>query len=367
MKSWLLIFLLLAAVVSTEAQTTNDILSLLIQNNSVTQEQADSLRAEAAIAEQTNLSKIKSFGVNAGKKIQLAGYTQVRYQLLEEANKNDAFDIRRARLDVKGNISSYWSYRVQFDLAGSPKLLDAYTELKLNDYLNFTIGQAKVPFSLENLTSSNKLELIDRSQVVEAMAARGKDVAGNHNGRDIGIQLGGTVLKINERTIIDYRLGVFNGSGINATDKNETKDIAARLVIHPVEGLDIGGAWYDGMMNIGDTVNYERNRIGFDLNYNWKNLAVRSEYIQGKDTKERKGYYFQAGYYFFEKKLQLIAKFDAYDTDKSKEDNASTWYVIGINYNFNANTRIQASYTIKEEEGAGVDNNFASFQFQIGF
>jgi long-subunit fatty acid transport protein len=62
-----------------------------------------------------------------------------------------------------------------------------------------------------------------------------------------------------------------------------------------------------------------------------------------------------------------VAKYDIYDPDQSKEDNASTWYVLGVNYNFNANTRIQASYTIKEEEGTGVDNNYASLQFQIGF
>jgi len=44
--------LLLSADVSLQAQTTNDLLNLLIQNHTITREQADSLRAEAAIAEQ---------------------------------------------------------------------------------------------------------------------------------------------------------------------------------------------------------------------------------------------------------------------------------------------------------------------------
>ena len=39
--------------------------------------------------------------------------------------------------------------------------------------------------------------MIDRSQVVEALVARGKDVIGNQNGRDIGIQIGGGILKKN--------------------------------------------------------------------------------------------------------------------------------------------------------------------------
>lgn len=371
-------------VFTAKSQSTDDVLNLLVQKNVVSQKDADSIRAEAAIASQANLVKVKAFPINAGKKITIAGYTQIRYQALEETGKIDGFDIRRARLDVKGSISPYWGYRVQFDLAGTPKLIDAYAELKLNDYFNFTIGQAKIPFSLENLTSSNKLELIDRSQAVEALVARGKDVGGNQNGRDIGIQLVGTILKLKDRPVVDYRLGIYNGSGINIVDNNEKKDYAARLIVHPVAGLDISGALYNGSRFVPEVKevktngvvttphaaakSVDRNRYGFDLNYDLKNLAIRGEYIHGTDDKtDREGYYLQAGYYFLERKLQLLAKYDFYDANKSKADDASTWYVVGANYNFNTNVRLQANYTFKQEEGTSIDNNYASIQFQIGF
>jgi phosphate-selective porin len=379
MKKLILVIAIWGALVfESKAQSTDDVLNLLIQRNVVSQKDADSIRAEAAIAAQTNLAKVKSFPVNAGKKITLAGYTQVRYQALEEAGKIDGFDIRRARLDVKGVISPYWSYRVQFDLAGTPKLIDAYAELKINDFFNFTIGQAKIPFSLENLASSNKLELIDRSQAVEALTARGKDVIGNHNGRDIGVQLGGTILKLKDRPVVDYRLGVYNGSGINTADNNEKKDIAARLITHPITGLDISAGLYNGSRYIAEVKNgnvvttpahnADRDRLGLDLNYDRNNLAIRAEYIHGKDdATKREGYYVQGGYYFLQKKLQLLAKYDFYDADKSKADNASTWVVLGANLNFNANTRLQVNYTFKQEEGTSINNNYASIQFQVGF
>lgn len=365
-------------VFTAKSQSTDDILNLLVQKNLVSQKDADSIRAEAAIAAQANLAKVKSFPVNAGKKIQLSGYTQMRYQVLDEVGKVDGFDIRRARLDVKGNISPYWSYRVQFDLAGTPKLIDAYAELKLNDYLNFTIGQAKIPFSLENLTSSNKLELIDRSQVVEALVARGKDVGGNQNGRDIGIQLDGTILKLKDRPVLDYRVGIYNGSGINMLDNNEKKDYAARVILHPIAGLDISGSLYNGTrfvpeVKTGTVVttpskNIARDRLGFDLNYDWKNLAIRAEYIKGADDlSDRDGYYLQGGYYFLQKKLEVLAKYDFFDADKSKVNNASTWYVVAANYNFTPNIRLQANYTFKKEEGTSINNNYAAVQFQIGF
>ncbi len=375
---FLLVLIWAGSFLESEAQSTDDVLNLLIQRNVVSQRDADSLRAEAAIAAQTNLSKVKSFPVNAGRKIFLAGYTQVRYQAMEEAGKVDGFDIRRARLDVKGTISPYWSYRVQFDLAGTPKLIDAYTELKINDYFNFTVGQAKIPFSLENLTSSNKLEMIDRSQAVEALTARGKDVIGNHNGRDIGVQMGGIILKLKDKSLIDYRLGINNGTGINTTDTNEKKDFAARLITHPITGLDISAGLYNGSRYIAEvktgTVvttparNADRDRLGLDLNYDWNNLAIRAEYIHGKDDAiKREGYYVQGGYYFFQKKLELLAKYDFYDGDKSKVDDASTWIVLGANLNFNVNTRLQINYTFKQEEGTSINNNYASLQFQISF
>ncbi|HET6558683.1 MAG TPA: porin, partial [Prolixibacteraceae bacterium] len=347
MKKRLLTILTLGVfVLNVYAQSTDEILNILVQKKVIAPKEADSLRAEAAIAAQASLSKVKAFPVNASKKISLSGYSQVRYQALEEASKMDGFDIRRARLDVKGNISPYWGYRVQFDLAGTPKLIDAFVELKLNDYINFTVGQAKVPFSQENMLSSTQLTLIDRSQVVEALTARGKDVIGNQNGRDIGVQMGGTLLILKDRPVVDYRLGLFNGSGINTVDNNENKDYAARLILHPLAGLDISGAYYDGSRLVPEvrsgnvvtspatTVN--RDRYGIDLSYDLKNFSLRSEYIHGTDDQvAREGYYVMGGYSFFQKKLQLVAKYDFYDTNKAIADNASEWVVIGTNYAFN--------------------------------
>jgi phosphate-selective porin OprO and OprP len=190
MKSALILFLLLQCIFAL-GQSSNDILNVLIANKTITQQQADSLRADAAIKQQETDSKKKSFPLTASRLFQLQGYTQVRYQQLQESGKNSGFDIRRARLDVKGSINPVFGYRLLADFAGSPKLIDAYTEIKLADYFIIMAGQFKIPFSYENLVPDRELEVIDRSQVVEALVARSKDILGNTNGRDIGIQAGG--------------------------------------------------------------------------------------------------------------------------------------------------------------------------------
>jgi len=371
----LLILTIALYTLKVTAQSTNDILNVLIANQTISQEQADSLRAEAAIKQQDAEAKKTSFLAAAARSIQFAGYTQVRYQFFEEESKKDGFDIRRARFDVKGNFTPYFAYRLQADFAGSPKLLDAYAEIRINEYFNITVGQFKIPFSLENLTSSNKFELIDRSQSVEAFAARGKDVIGNQNGRDIGLQLGGTLIKHKSQALVEYRIGVFNGTGINVTDTaNEAKDIVSRLIINPFKGLSFGASYYSGWGKaIKPTSEFEgesqaRNRVGVEASYTTTRLSFKAEYLAGEDGKtDKAGWYALAGYYFIPKKLQAVVKYDTFDPNTSTDNNISTNYVFGLNFNFNNWSRIQAFYTLHKEQGASVDNNYFSVQYQIGF
>lgn len=379
MKKYALIMILFI-VRASYSQTTNDILNVLVQRKLVTQEEADSLRADAALKQQESDAKRKSFQVTAGKNISLAGYTQIRYQNLEETGKKSGFDIRRARLDVKGNISPYVGYRLQTDFAGTStgafaKLLDAYAEVKLTDYFNLTIGQQKVALSYENQVSDNKSESVDRSQVVEALVARSKDVIGNQNGRDIGIQANGSLFNTGERFLLDYQVGVFNGAGINAAaDNNLSKDVAARLLIHPIQGLDLGGSYYDGVGNYlvisTDKANRNkgRTRWGTELSYEKKRFSLHSEYLEGKDNVVNKnGYYMQAAFYIIPQQFQIIGKYDSYDPNNDKSDDASIVYTLGVNYLFNANTKLQVAYNIRKEQGTEISNNFATVQFQVGF
>lgn len=356
-------------LLNTYCQTSDEILSLLVRNNLITQAEADSLK----LAE--NKKPKKSFLVESARQMQLSGYSQIRYQVFQESSRKDGFDVRRARLDLRGNVSPRFNYRLQADLAGSLKILDAYAEIKIAHFLSITIGQFRIPFSLENLTPVNKLEVIDFSQAVDALAARGRDVIGNHNGRDIGIQAGGTLLKNEAGPVLEYRLGIFNGSGVNIADTaNSAKDFSGRLILTPIKGFSLGLSYYDGW---GKAIkpaaefagrSQERDRYGFDASYTSKLLSLKAEYIHGKDGNfERAGWYAMAGYYIIPSKLQAVIKYDTYDPETGTDDNNSTWYSGGVNLNFNSWSRIQAFYTIRQEEGTTVDNNYFVIQYQIGF
>jgi hypothetical protein len=199
---------------------------------------------------------------------------------------------------------------------------------------------------------------------------------GDNNGRDIGISISGNLLTLANRDLIEYRIGVFNGSGINKADLNEAKDVIGRLLIHPLQGLDIGGSFYTGWTPDSATLNNKttpeflglRQRFGAEVNYTWKFLNLKGEYLTGKDGKiEKSGYYGQISAYVLPKKLQLAGRYDVYDKDLNKDDNVSTLITLGANYFVNSNVLLQAAYTLKQEQGPSVDNNYATVQLQVSF
>ena len=371
--SWLAAGLLLTGL-AYAADKTEALLDLLVEKGIVTKDEAAGLRADLAVKEQDEKSQKKEFNITAGKLIKLSGYTQVRYR--NGGDINDTFDIRRARLSIYGDITERFDYKTQVEFGGtsSPFLLDAAIGYKLAPYLKLTAGQFKIPFSRENLISSSKLETINRSQVVEALVARGKDVIGNQNGRDIGVQASGSFLPIQDNYLFDYAVGVFNGNGINRLDNNEQKDIIGRLVAHPIKDLSVGGSFYTGRATLNTTParpeqKQDRDRIGAELAYTHDPISLKWEYISGDDgTTNKDGWYAQAGYFIIPKKLQGVFKFDTYNPDTKVKKDGTNVYTAGINYYFNKWAFAQVNYELKDEkQEREIPNNTLTGQLTLQF
>jgi phosphate-selective porin OprO/OprP len=369
-RTVLLLSILFSALAS-KAQQNEDLLNLLIKKNVLTQQEADSIRADQAIKEQAKKDKANQHNITIGTRaLQISGLVQTEYQGFQQSGVNNAFSLHRARLDVKGDINDNWNYEVYTEFAGTTKLLDAYTTYKIADYLKFTAGQFKIPFSLENLISDSQLDFIDRSQVVNALAGRSTDVIGNQNGRDIGIQIGGSFAKIEDHYLFDYTLGLFNGAGYDVTtDNNSHKDIIGRLTVHPIKNLDVSGNFYNGQGNYGTPAkNQKRNRTGFDARYVIGGLAVQAEYDKGTDgIIKRDGWFGQATYFVLPKRLQLAAKYDTYDPNQALTNVRTTYYTGGVNYYFNSWARFTVDYVDRREKVTQIKNNIIESQLQLTF
>ncbi|WP_428331204.1 porin [Mucilaginibacter sp.] len=366
-----LLLSILFTTITSQAQQNEDLLNILIKKNVLSQQEADSIRADQAIKEQAKKDKANQHNITIGTRaLQISGLVQTEYQGFQQSGFNNSFSLHRARLDVKGDINDNWNYEVYTEFAGTTKLLDAYTTYKIADYLKFTAGQFKVPFSLESLISDSQLDFIDRSQVVNALAGRSADVIGNQNGRDIGIQIGGSFAKLNEHYLFDYTFGVFNGAGYDVTaDNNSRKDIVGRLTVHPIKNLDISGNFYNGVGFYGTPAkNQKRNRGGFDARYVIGGLAIQAEYDKGTDGAiKRDGWFGQATYFVIPKRLQLAAKYDTYDPNKIVKTDRTNYYTGGVNYYFNNWARITLDYIDRREEITQVKNNIIETQLQLTF
>src|ERR1700722_2259225 len=296
---------------TAKAQTSDDILNMLTKKGTISQQEADSIRRESAARQRQSEAVADSFPPRLGRSLSLSGYTQVVYQNFEHpvvGKITDGFTIKRARLDFQGHFSSQFDYRILVDFVGqsgangtaptggqliSPFLVEGFIVYKPFTWLNVKAGQMIVEFGPENTTQDRNLDLIERSQVVNALLARKGDAAnglvdsiGNQNGRDIGIQLNGSLFRVEGRHLIDYYLQLLNGAGINTLDNNQSKDVDARLILHPLRILSLGGSYYDGFDRFTGTPTKDqlRTRWGLEADLEWSNLSIKSEYIHGQES-----------------------------------------------------------------------------------
>jgi phosphate-selective porin len=290
----------------------------------------------------------------------LSGFTQFQYAHWDQGV--DTFLIRRARLILAGDIFKNLCYKLQVDVGKSPILLEAMLDWSFSSYFSLRIGQFKVPFSQENLTSSSDLDTINRSQAEEKLCP-GRDIGSQ--GRDIGAMVFG------KQSILEYQLGVFNGSGINRADLNDQKDIGGRVTLHPIESLSVGAAFYDGHSRPDSespaVVRENGHRTGLEISYVQSALSIKGEYILAKDDQVSKsGWYLQGGYFFMPKELQGIIRFDSYDKNKDSVRDRSDRLTLGLNWFFAEKTKLQINYERYKLE-SGSSNWALLAQFQAGF
>lgn len=113
------------------------------------------------------------------------------------------FQVRNARVSIEGEVTKTVSYKAEIDLSdeGQIKMLDAYTRLKPVRGLNFTIGQMRVPFTIDAHRSPHQQYFANRSFIAKQVG----------NVRDVGATLG---YSFNVGIPITLEAGMFNGSGL---------------------------------------------------------------------------------------------------------------------------------------------------------
>jgi phosphate-selective porin len=296
--------------------------------------------------------------VTASRPFKLTGYTQVLSTT--QSVGLDGLAIRRARFSLTGDILKNVKIKVQVDLLKNPVLLDAQIDWTLDKAAVVRVGQFKIPFSLESTTSSADLDSIDRSQVVNKIAP-GWDIGAS--GRDIGLVLAG------QASVFEYAVGTFNGAGLNKADTNDHKDLSARLLVRPVDGLAFGGSYYEGLYSTAAAApRTVRRRIGGEAAWVTKDFSFKAEYIRATDAAaERDGGYVQAAAFVVPGKCQVLLKYDAYDKDRAAAGDRVGAYTAGLNWFLAERSKLQVNYLVFRGEAGLTLNRLLEIQLQLGF
>jgi phosphate-selective porin OprO/OprP len=139
----------------------------------------------------------------------------------------DTFDIRRGRLGVKYKFAKHYSGEIVFNTVGAVDVLDvAYIDIGWFEKAKIRAGQFKMPMSLEQLTSSNNIDFIERSVLDNYVSAKER-----------GVQVFGE-----PATGLTYAVALSNGNaaasavtGPEGDVRVDNKDVLGRFTINFAE------------------------------------------------------------------------------------------------------------------------------------
>lgn len=270
--------LLMSLGVNAMADSTDDIVNALISKGVLTEEEGALLmrgrtgEKEAAEAKKKTAVSAKfkdglSFESGDGSfKAAINGRVHADYRFFDYndsdsntaptagnsignvTNVTDTFDVRRARLGFKVKYNEFYEGEVVADLTGGGASLDVgYLNVAWWKPVQFRFGQFKMPMGLEQLTSSNNIDFIERSFVDALVPAK-----------EIGVMVHGTPF-----TGVTYALAASNGNAKNPeTDiREDGKDIVGRVTANFAEimgnkdmVLHAGVAYSQGDLPSGNAV-----------------------------------------------------------------------------------------------------------------
>jgi phosphate-selective porin len=281
-----------------------------------------------------------------------------------------AFSIPRLRLYVAGSVYKPWmKYKIEIELASlttnatnninNGRLTDAYFEFAKTQYATVRIGQYKVPFGLQQLTSDTRQELVERS-IADAKFAPARDIGVMVSGLFLGNKLG-------------YQAAAFNGGGQNNPQDDRSFMYAARLVYDPlgeyklIEGavdnpeknvLHFGlaartGEAMKGTATAGVFQNVDNeSALGVEFAWKFRRFFAMAEYYKQTDEQanptvgpdvDANGFHVQFGVFVQPKRQEIALRYAEIEPDESVDDAKQTEARIVYGYFWKGhNMKVQA-------------------------
>ena len=294
--------------------------------------------------------------------------------------------------------------------ADSQLLREAYIDIRpvlsWTPYLDIIrIGQYRIPFGIENDTSSGLIDFISRGYFSSGAVGGGSVSTGIDflQERDIYIDI-----KSKPHEFIELDAVVMNGNFIDYTriDNNSQKDFLGRIRIKPRKDLFVSFSAITGTSeNINTALNGrgkgKYDRLGYDFRYtpDWlPGLHLQGEWITGHDAPNqanvgatsfttngigvmRRTWYVYAKYRLdnlgveWLKGWEPLVRYEEFDPSTTVGKDMFTRTTVGANYYFaeilpKVQTKLQLNYEFRHHQGVDATNDAAGknavlLQFQV--
>lgn len=298
-----------------------------------------------------------------------------------------SFRIRRAKTEFSGWVwRKELTYELQLSWAGAEA--GASTTQPLEDFIltwdasrkktfQIAVGQFKVPFGRQELTSSNRLQFVDRDLLTFEFT----------RGRDIGVQLQGHVA----RGRLEYRAGIFNGNPASRLgNDNDKYQYDARVVFQPwgdvrySEGdfeskdkplLAIGAELENNdLRGVTNATDFNTTILGADVVFKFRGLSLFGEYFDRRRRPEEgtafdsNGYHVQAGYFLKRDVVEVAARYASFDPTSLLPGNDHSERGLALNYYVNKhNLKLQGDFRILHDEARSRETRELRLQTQVRF
>lgn len=163
---------------------------------------------------------------------QIHGILRGKYEYQPEMEAG-RFEVRNARLAVSGKMALKSEYKLEVDLCDESaiKMKDAWVRVAPWQTLRLTIGQQRMPFSIDAHRNPSAQYFANRSFIAKQVGDM----------RDVGFQAGYDLANGDGRKFLSLDAGVFNGSNLDnqKTAWFTSPGYSARLQYFPTKALTI--------------------------------------------------------------------------------------------------------------------------------
>jgi len=269
------------------------------------------------------------------------GYFRVTKELLPWFDAHMTFDVTTVKDPEEAGDPAN-----NFDGSIAVRIKYAYGKFKLPDFAFFT-----KPFFEVGVVHMPWLDFEEHVNWYRCQDTMFMERNSLFNSADLGVTFvslfGGEMPKEYQEKVSSYypgrygsmAVGIYNGAGYHASEKNQNKPIEARLTVRPlpdiVPGLQLSyfGIWGKGNTDTKPTWTVNNGFASFEHQY----VVLTGQYYWGEGRQNGGDENEKDGYSIFaeakpHKKFSIIGRYDKFDPNTDSDDDENTRYIIGAAY-----------------------------------